>query len=425
MTAWTAIDFWMAATAMLTACSCALLGSFLFVRRLSLMGDAITHAVLPGLAIAFLVTGSRDALPMLIGASLAGLLAALLTQFISHAGRVEESASMGVVFSTLFALGLVMMVRAADRVDLDPSCVLYGALELTPLDTMRVVGFEVPRAFVINAAVLTVNALVIALLYKEFLLGAFDPMLAAAQGYRPQTLHQLLMVLTAVTAVASFETVGSILVVAMLIVPAAAARLMTHRLPSMLAWSVTMATGSAWLGHLGALEIPGWFGFRDTSTAGMMAVAAGGLFGLALVFAPEQGLLSQVVRRLQLRYRIGIEDALSGLYRHEEALPALRALPSDFWLRRLWRGGLAEPGSTGWRLTLLGRERARAVVQSHRLWERYLVDKANVRPDQAHHASERLEHVTSPDLREGLDTVLNRPAEDPHGREIPRADIRS
>lgn len=424
MMTWTAVDFWMAATAMLTAWSCALLGSFLVVRRLSLMGDAITHAVLPGLAIAFLVTGSRDTIPMLIGASSAALLTALLTQFISYAGKVEEGASMGVVFTTLFALGLVMMVRAADRVDLDPSCVLYGALELTPLDTVRIAGHELPRAFVINAAVLGLNALVIALLYKEFLLVAFDPMLAAVQGYRPQALHQLLMVLTAITAVASFETVGSILVVAMLIVPAAAARLMTNRLTTMLAWSIVMATGAAWFGHLGALEIPGWFGFRDTSTAGMMAVAAGGLFGFALLLAPEQGLLAQLFRRVQFWFRIGIEDALSGLYRHEEARPAERARPTDFWLHRLWRSGLAEPGSTGWRLTGLGRERARAIVQSHRLWERYLVDKANVRPDQAHHASDRLEHVTSSDLREGLDKDLNRPAEDPHGRAIPRSDIR-
>lgn len=425
MNAWTSIDFWMVGTGLLTAWSCALLGSFLLVRRLSMMGDAITHAVLPGLAIAFLVVGGRDAFPMLIGASAAGLLTALLTQYFSHAGKVEESASMGVVFTSLFALGLVLMVRAADRVDLDPSCVLYGALELTPLDTVPVAGFAVPRAFIINGVVLAINALVVSLLYKEFLIGAFDPMLAAAQGYRPRLMHQVLMVLTAVTAVASFETVGSILVVAMLIVPAAAARLLTQRLPPMIGWSLAFATASAWLGHWGALEVPGWFGFRDTSTAGMMAVASGGLFAAVLLMAPEQGLLAQVVRRISLRYRIGLEDALSALYRREEAFPASRALPADFWLRRLWRGGLVEPRSNGWRLTTKGREKALGLIRAHRLWERYLVDKANVTPDQAHHASERLEHVTSFGLQEGLDHDLARPARDPHGRVIPRPDIRS
>ncbi len=420
MSAWTLIDAWIVATAILTALSCALLGNFLLVRRLSMMGDAITHAVLPGLAIAFLVTGSRDTAPMLIGAAVAGVLTAVLTQFISHAGRVEESASMGVVFTTLFALGLVLMVRAADKVDLDASCVLYGALELTPLDTVRLGGFDVPRAFVINAAALALNACVIGLLYKEFLVGAFDPMLSAAQGFRPQLMHQALMVLTAVTAVASFETVGSILVVAMLIVPAAAARLMTQRMPSMIAWSLLIAAASSVLGHLGAIEAPGWFGFRETSTAGMMAVAAGGWFGVALLFAPEQGLLAQALRRVGLRFRIGLEDALASLYRHEEARPAFRAGPSDFWLRRLWRRGLAEPGSKGWTLTARGRARAVELVRTHRLWERYLVDAANVRPDQAHHASERLEHITSSDLLDGLDTALDRPARDPHGRVIPR-----
>ncbi|HMP76379.1 MAG TPA: metal ABC transporter permease [Kiritimatiellia bacterium] len=415
----TALDAWMVAAALLSALSCALLGNFLLVRRLSLMGDAISHAVLPGLAIAFLVTGSRDAGPMLLGAILAGLLTALLTQGIAHAGRVEENASMGVVFTTLFALGLVLIVRAADKVDLDPSCVLYGALELTPLDTMPVAGWVVPRAVVMNAAVLAVNLLVVRLFFKELTIGAFDPLLAETQGFRPRWMHQLLMALVALTAVACFETVGSILVVAMLVVPAAAARLLAHRLPGMIVWSLVLAAASAVLGHLGALVIPGWFGYADTTTAGMMAVAAGGLFLLALVFAPQEGLVARAWNQTSLRMRIAMEDALAALYRREEAGREMHPLPADFWLRRLWRRGFTEPGSNGWRLTPRGREEATGLIRSHRLWERYLVDQANVNPGQAHHASERLEHVTTHGLREDLDAALDRPLQDPHGREIP------
>jgi manganese/zinc/iron transport system permease protein len=417
---WTHIDFWIVATAIVTALSCALLGNFLLVRRLSMMGDAIAHAVLPGIAIAFLASGSRDTAPILLGAAVAGMAVAVLTQLISHAGRVEESASMGVAFTTLFALGLVLIVRAADTVDLDPSCVLYGALELTPLDTLRAAGFEIPRAFLIGAAALALNACAIGLMYKEFLVGAFDPMLATSQGFHPRLLHQALMALTAITAVASFEAVGSILVVAMLVVPAATARLLTRRMPGMIAWSLVIAAASAALGHLGACAAPGWFGFRETSTSGMMAVVAGAWFGLALLFAPEQGVLALALRRIALRFRIGLEDALAAQYRQEEARPAYRAGPTEFWLRRLWHRGLAEPASSGWTLTARGRARAVEVIRSHRLWERYLVDEANVRPDQAHHASERLEHVTSLEMRDGLDDAMDRPARDPHGRVIPR-----
>jgi manganese/zinc/iron transport system permease protein len=143
---WTTLDTWIVVAGALTAASCALLGCFLLVRRMSMMGDAISHSVLPGLAAAFLITGSRDSLPMLAGAVIVGLLTAGLTQGLSRFGDVEESAAMGVVFTSFFALGLVLIVRAADTVDLDPGCVLYGAIELSPLDTVSSRGLvDSPR----------------------------------------------------------------------------------------------------------------------------------------------------------------------------------------------------------------------------------------------------------------------------------------
>lgn len=417
---WTSVDTWMVATGILSALSCALLGNFLFVRRLSLMGDAISHAVLPGLAAAFLITGSRDSGPMLLGAVIAGVLTAGLTQGLAHAGKIEESTSMGVVFTTLFAIGLLLIVQAADRVDLDPSCVLYGALELTPLETVSVFGVHVPRAFVVNAGVLGVNVLAVWLLFKEFTIGAFDPMLAATQGFRPRVLHQLLMALVALTAVACFETVGSILVVAMLIVPAATARLLTNRLPKMVLLSLGVAIAGTILGHVGALTLPPLFGFPDTTTSGMMAVAGGFLFFLALLFSPQQGLLIRGWRRAGLRLRIHTEDALATLYRREEdGYPAVE-LPPLHQLRRLSRRGLALEGQGGWRLSEKGRVEAEAVVRAHRLWESYLVEQANMPLDHAHQSSERLEHVTTPGLRDGLDHALEKPALDPHGHPIPR-----
>lgn len=419
---WTSVDSWMVATGLLSALSCALLGNFLFVRRLSLMGDAISHAVLPGLAVAFLITGSRDGGPMLMGAVIAGVLTAGLTQGLAHAGKLEESTSMGVVFTTLFAIGLLLIVKAADRVDLDPSCVLYGALELTPLDTITLAGFHIPRAFMINAMVMGLNGLVVWLLFKELTLGAFDPMLATTQGFRPQLLHQLLMALVALTAVACFETVGSILVVAMLVVPAATARLLTNRLPVMVLLGLGVAVIGTILGHIGALTIPPWFGFTDTTTSGMMAVAGGFLFLLALLFSPSQGVLTRSYRQRALRVRIQTEDALATLYRREEAGYPPLDLPPKRQLQRLHRRGLVVEQRGTWRLSEAGRGAAEEVVRAHRLWESYLVDRANMPLDHAHQSSERLEHVTTPNLREELDQALEKPARDPHGHSIPRRD---
>ena len=143
---WTFLDSWIVITGALSAMACTLLGNFLVLRKMSMMGDAISHAVLPGLAIAFLITGSRESLPMLIGAIAIGVLTAFMVQGISKLSNLDKGATMGVVFTTLFALGLILIRQAADHVDLDPGCVLYGAIELTPLDTYEIFGSEIPAA---------------------------------------------------------------------------------------------------------------------------------------------------------------------------------------------------------------------------------------------------------------------------------------
>lgn len=296
---WTLFDTWIIVAGVLCAVACALPGTILVLRRMSMMGDAISHAVLPGLALAFLFTGSRASLPMFAGAAASGVLAALAIQWINRLGKVDQGASMGIVFTTLFAIGLLLIVQAADHVDLDPGCVLYGAIELVPLDIMPLGGMEVPRSVVVLLAVLLVNLTLLLVFYKEFRITAFDPGLASTAGISPAALHYLLMIMVAVTTVASFEAVGSILVIAMLVVPAATASLLTQRFGSMLMAATALAAVSAILGHLGALVIPPWFGFRGTSTSGMMAVAAGALFLAAWLFNPDRGLLT---RRRASRY---------------------------------------------------------------------------------------------------------------------------
>lgn len=299
---WYDLDTWIVVIGALAAVACALLGNFLVLRKMSMMGDAISHAVLPGLAIAFLVTGARASLTMFIGAALVGVLTAVFTQWISRFGKVDEGASMGIVFTTLFAAGLLLIVQAADHVDLDPGCVLYGAIELTPLDVIWRPEFmgqvlAVPRAAVVLSGVLGLNVLFVVLFFKELRIASFDPELATTMGINSNVMHYLLMTLVAVTTVAAFEAVGSIIVIAMLIVPAAAAHLLTDRLWLMVVLSAVIAVLCAVSGHLAALLVPGLFGFADTSTSGMMAVMAGVIFGLVALLAPRHGILVRTLFR--------------------------------------------------------------------------------------------------------------------------------
>lgn len=275
---WYPLDTWIVLIGSLAAVSCSLVGCFLVLRRLSLMGDAISHAVLPGLAAGYLLSGERASPILFLAAVVAGIVTAFLTHGISQLGKVDRGASMGIVFTSLFALGLILIVRAADTVDLDPGCVLYGALELAPLDLVTVAGYPVPRTALTAGGSLLLNLVVIAVLFKEWRLSSFDPELSRSLGYNPNLMHYLLMLLVAVTTVAAFEAVGSILVIAMLIVPAATASLLTNRLGSMLVVAGALAVVSAGLGHVAALVVPGLLGFAGTSTSGMMAVVAGLLF---------------------------------------------------------------------------------------------------------------------------------------------------
>lgn len=286
---WTSLDTWIAITAMLSAIACALPGCFLVLRRMSMMGDAISHAVLPGLALAFLLTHSRDSLTMFAGAAVVGVLTAVFVEAVHRHGQVEESAAMGVVFTSLFALGLVLLVRGADQVDLDAGCVLYGAMELVPLDTVDVMGADIPRAVLKMAAVVLFNAVFLGALFKELAISTFDPALSDTVGISSKVMNLALMAVVAITAVAAFESVGSILVIAMLIVPAATAQLLTQRLANLVGVAVLVAALSAWLGHLGAISLPPLVGFEDTNTAGMMAVASGALFFIAVLVSSWRG----------------------------------------------------------------------------------------------------------------------------------------
>lgn len=438
---WTMIDTWIVIIGVLCAIACALPGNFMVLRRMSMMGDAISHAVLPGIAAAFLLTGSRDSTTMVIGAAIVGVLTALFTQFIHQWGKVDSGASMGVVFTTFFAIGLILIVRGADKVDLDPGCVLYGGIEFAPLDMVTLLGIDVPRAVVVLGVVLVINTLFVVLFFKELRISSFDPSLATTLGINATLMHFLLMVQVAVTTVAAFEVVGSILVVAMIIIPGTTANLLTDRLSTMLWLSVLIAAAGAVLGHILAIVAPSWFGFtgQSTSTAGMMAVASGGLFFIALLAAPRHGVISKLAHRAALTLRIVREDMLGLLYRIEEldrdhAEPVGLAMMSEAIGCGRLAAGLAviglrhasliegRPRDTGYQLTTEGRKRATNLVRSHRLWETWLARFFKLPLDHVHDPAERLEHVTDETMQAQLAAETQQPRFDPQGKRVPERD---
>lgn len=281
-------DLWTCGTAVVCSVSCGVLGCFLVLRRMSLLGDAISHAILPGLAAAFILTNSREPVAMLGGALVVGVMTALLSSALSKWGRVPEDASMGVVFTTLFALGVVLVTLVASSVDLDPGCVLYGLIEFVPFDTVPVLGTQVPRSFVWLGLMLAVNIGLISLFYKELKIVCFDPYLATTVGISATLVHYGLMTLVAATSVASFEAVGSILVIAMLITPGATAQLLTDRLSRMLWWSAAIAGAGAVAGYALAVRL-------DTSVAGMIAAVSLAVFVLTALLAPRHGVIARRV----------------------------------------------------------------------------------------------------------------------------------
>ncbi len=425
------IDGWIILAGALCAVAAALLGNFLVLRRMSLMGDAISHAVLPGLAAAFLITGQRQGVVMFMGAAAVGILTVVLTELARQYGKVDEGAAIGVVFTFLFAVGLVMIVQAADRVDLDPGCVLYGALETTVLDQVDVLGLLVPRVIVTLSLVVLANAAFVFGLYRQLKVSTFDPQLAAAQGVPVVLLHYLLAAFVAITAVASFESVGNILVVAMFVVPPITAWMLTDRLIVMILLSVVFGVACAVFGHWAAITVPVWYGYGATNTAGMMAVASGVFLFLAVLFSPRKGVLARGIRSARVAMQIVGEDVLAALYRLEQQgqpeiakgklrsrllVSSLRAQLVFLWLKA--HGWIVESAGNV-SLAVDGRRHAQNIVRSHRLWEQYLASEAGLPEQLLHGGAERLEHFTNRTLRERLQEETNTPAVDPHGSPIP------
>ena len=280
--------------AIVVAAACALPGVFLVLRSMAMMADAISHTVLLGIVIAFFVVQDLQSPWLLIGAAVMGVVTVSLVEALNRTQRLKQDAAIGLVFPALFSLAVILISRFARGVHLDVDVVLLGELAFAPFDRFVLFGLDVPHALVTMTAVLILNAGFIALFYKELKLATFDAGLAAALGFTPALLHYGLMTLVSITAVGAFDAVGVILVVALMVTPAAAAYLLTNDLKKMLLLAVGIgvagAVGGYWLARL-----------LNANIAGAMATVVGLLFLVTFLLAPERGILAVLRRRRRQR----------------------------------------------------------------------------------------------------------------------------
>lgn len=297
--------------ASVVAAACALPGVFLVLRRMAMMSDAISHTVLLGIVLAFFVVQQFGHPLLLIGAAAVGVLTVSLTEMLNRTRLVKEDAAMGLVFPALFSIAVILISVFARNVHLDLHVIFQGELAFTPFDRASFFGIDLgPRTFVVMSLILLLNLAFIALFYKELKLATFDPELAAALGFRPIVLHYGLMTLVSLTAVGAFDAVGSILVVALMIVPPVTAYLLTDKLEWMLGLSVLIGLLSAALGF--ALS-----SVLDSSIAGAMVTMAGVLFGLTFLFSPQRGMVALARRRMRQRWEFAQTMLAIHLLNHE------------------------------------------------------------------------------------------------------------
>ena len=392
---------------------CGILGCFIVLRNMALIGDALSHAILPGVVIGFIIAG-HNFFAFFIGAVVAGFIAAVLITWIQRNIKTKEDAAIGIVFTFMFALGVIGIswLTRQEGVHLDLKDFLFGnILGISDLD------------LVMTSMITLFVVLCILIFYRFFFVTTFQPMVARTMGIKTGVIHYFLMLLLSFAVVASLQSVGVILVVAMLIIPASAAQLLTQRLVHMIILSSLLGLSSAVLGLFFAILI-------GTAPGPAMTICATLFYILAVVFSPQKGLLMKSINKRRVRYRILKEDALKAIVRMHEAselsMEALRErlLLSNFRLRRvlkeLEKEGFVRLHESEIQVSRKGSQAAYEMIRKHRLWETYLVDRVGMPSDQIHMEAERLEHVLTDQIVDEVEQKLGFPTKDPHGSTIPQ-----
>lgn len=398
-----------------------LLGSFALLRRQSLLGDALAHAALPGVALAFLLTGSKSPFPLFAGALATGLLASLAILATVRWSRIKEDAAMGIALSVFFGIGIVLLtyiqkLPSGNQSGLDKF--LFGQAATLVEEDLKVMA-------ILGAVVIAV----VLLFYKEFKLLSFDPGFGASLGLPVRSLDVLLTLLLVVVVVVGLQTVGVVLIVATLITPAAAARQWTDRLGAMILLSAGLGAAAGVVGSMASATIP------RLPTGPVIVLVASVALIVSLLFAPQRGILWALLQERRSADRIRRENLLRDLYLEGERAGGWDAFVSWSYLmgvrgrtsrdlartaRGLERDGLVERREGRLRLTPAGRRGAEGVVRKHRIWEVYLTRRLELPSDHVHRDAEAMEHALSDEAVARIDALLGYPEADPHGSPIPR-----
>lgn len=361
-------------TGALVGTAATLVGTFLVLRGNSMLSDAISHSIVFGIVIVWLLTHQQSGPVQIIGAALTGLLTVFLTEVLVNTRRVKNDAAIGLVFPVLFSIGVLLLNLYARDVHIDTHTVLLGEIGFVWLDTVAVGGYEIPQSLLSMSAMTIINLAFVVLFFKELKLATFDEGLARALGFAPVVLSYAVLALTSATAVAAFDAVGAVLFIAFVIVPPSAAYLLTDRLSLMLLYGSGVAVASSVSGyHLAVL----W----NVSIGGMMAVMTGVFLILAFLFGPRYGLIAQAMRRRGLTQANQCRTLAVHLYNHEgkpdqgdeNVAQALKehlrwdaARSHQVLLRSIDQGLVVRDGNL-LRLTPQGREVAREILEPWRM----------------------------------------------------------
>jgi manganese/zinc/iron transport system permease protein len=407
---------------MMSAAS-ALLGCFTLLRRKALIGDAVAHAVLPGVCAAFMLSGEKNPVVLLAGAFATGALSVYSVSFIKKYSRLKEDAAIGIVLSVFFGVGILLLTHIqhtgnAAQSGLD-SFIFGKAASLVSTDVYVFGGL----ALLIVLAVL--------FLYKELMLLSFDAQYAASLGFPVKLLEVLLNTLIILSIIAGIQAIGVVLMAAMLITPAAAARFWTHRLPVMLLLSVVFGVLAGLGGAFVSYTVPGM------PTGPWVVVCISGVALISFMFAPGRGLLLRWYLRRRHRARIVEENILKLLYQlgetdqnfyNEKSLKELEGKRGSSiagfrqTMGRLKRQGYIQASGAGYKLTEEGMRKGQRITKLHRLWEMYLTEYLKLAPDHVHDDAENIEHILTPELEKKLEEQLRYPDKDPHDSIIPYQD---
>lgn len=298
--------------AAVVAMACAIPGVFLVLRKMALISDAISHSILPGIVIGFFITQDLNSPLLILLAAFTGVITVVLVEYLQKTGLVKEDTAIGLVFPMLFSIGVILIAKNASDVHLDIDAVLLGELAFAPFDRVEIGGTDMgPKSLWVMGSILITIIMLLLLFFKELKVSTFDAGLAASMGISPVLMHYGLMSVSSITIVGAFDAVGAILVIALMIAPAAAAYLLTTDLKRMIGLSMFFGVLSAIAGY--------WFAhWLDASIAGSIATTLGLIFLLIYLFAPKKGLISVLYRQERQKIEVSLITFLIHLSRHEE-----------------------------------------------------------------------------------------------------------